>query len=354
MTSRGPMKQGPNIYTVETVILSIVGVAWMQGFQTLSSSFPLLDNWAFPAILVAAVVDLFLCTVMDARVVQRQFMAFTMGVTACYVYVACQILTPAPSNLSLNSTVPSLPDEYTTYFMGGGTGPLTPLNMAVSLAILVIQTLVAAAAISPYLWETPAVWSTVMIGVFLVSPLRTCSLATLVIFIIFATLEVATQLPREIPVRVAHWITTIALVVQFGGFVIRLVFVCLLHTSMGVSFITIGQGALGQSNSTGLGQGALISMVLFLWIPTIVSLVSLGRVLWHTLVAWGLVDGNIHLFPPSEGSSTALPPGPPSVQRAADPSTLQASRLQSAFYTSEAKLFSPELSTSLWGTKKTT
>ena len=135
---------------------------------------------------------------------------------------------------------------------------------------------------------------------------------------------------------------------------IRLVFVCLLHTSMGVSFITIGQGALGQSNSTGLGQGALISMVLFLWIPTIVSLVSLGRVFWHTLVAWGLVDGNIHLFPPSEGSSTALPPGPPSVQRAADPSTLQASRLQSAFYTSEAKLFSPELSTSLWGTKKTT
>ena len=343
-TKAGPRSRhtGPTVYSVEAVLLAAVGYAWLEGCQSITGVAPQLDTLAFTVTPVAALASLALSTLVTTKSVQLVFMSLLMGLTAAYTYVLAEALTPVPVIAFGNSTnttnMTSRPQAYVDAYLGGMT--LFQPFAAISLGLLCVQTLVAAAPVSRCMWDTPLTGPTVMICTLLVTPLWPCNYWTILALGGVACVEAALGSPWEdsewdprAPQPDGGGVWTTRIVVQAAGALVR--------------------GYLGWALWGSLGAtrtAPLVAAGVFVGVPVLVSGVNLLRSLKAAL----LIDAT----PPSPGPSRVtqpLAPTPPPIGLAPpppkEPGAMPAA--MSACFTTEAALFRPSEASAMWHPKKT-
>jgi hypothetical protein len=309
---------GPNIYTVEGMFIAAVGFGWYEGFQSLTSVTPPLDEWVFLCIAVASLVNTCLCTLpVDASVVQRHFLSLVLALTAAYLYVTCQVLAPSGQTIT-NST-------YNAYYLDNQP-PLTPVllyaRIGVALGILCVQVLVAAAAVSPDWWGSPVTGPAVVIAVVMCSTVQSCAwVQPLIYTLVGAVVLEAATFPRVAQAEQEGLLlitTSIALAAQLFGTGIQ---VYLSYRVWRVDFKETVPFAAG---------------VICLGIPVLAAIVSLVNTCARLVALSATVStppgvtaeaSRVLYHPTALLTQDALFPAPPT--------------LQSAFYTTEAMLFRP-------------
>ena len=314
------MLKGANIYTVEGLVFAAIGVAWWETFASVVSSNVPLNTFAFCSIAVAAVANLGLSTLPKGETVQRLFMSVVMGITASYIYVVCQVL----SGQSLMS------NPVTQFYLGTGVtqSVLPVVGLAGSLALLVIQTLVAAAAVSPNIWQSPGTGSIVVISVLLTSNIRVCALwaigaLVLVSLGVILTCQGDKKITRDNEGQVI---------------------ICIIYLIFQVIELAV-MGVLG----------AVLCLWNFEHITPFVGAVALIGIPFLAGV-FRLIAAGIALFEafnPAELTTT------PSVLPGGDPPAAGTAQItvgtlfQTAFHSTEANLFRPSAKTAAWAPKKT-
>lgn len=334
---------GPTVYSVEAALLSAVGYLWLEGCRSLTGTSPQLDTLAFTLIPMAALANLALSTLLTTKAVQLVFMSLVMGLTAAYVYTLTEALTPVPT---LNQTTTPRDKAYVNSYLGGMT--LFQPFAAISLAILCVLTLVAAAPVSRSLWDTQITGPTIMICTLLVTPLWQCYYWFIVTLGVVACLETAMGNPWATPlvseggqtdsltkVLTVPGVWAIRIILQLAGLFFRALLFIPLVTSLDTA-----------------RTAPLVAAWLFVGIPVFVSAINIVRSFKTALRDLGTQNVN---QAESEGDSASQEPtvtGPsanaPFRYESAPPLR------QSAFFTTEAALFRQTEASAMWNPKKTT
>ena len=314
------MLKGANIYTVEGLVFAAIGVAWWETFASLVSSSVPLNTFAFCSIAVAAVANLGLSTLPNGEIVQRLFMSVVMGITASYAYVVCQVL----SGQSLQS------DPVTQFYLGTGVAQsvLPVAGVAVSLALLATQTLIAAAAVSPDIWVSPVTGSTIVISVLLTSNIRVCALWAIGVLVLVSlgvvlTCQGGKKITRENEEQVIICI-------------IYLLFQAIELALIGVLGAVLCLWNFGHTTP-------LVGAVVLLGIPFLADvfrLIAAGIALYEAFNPGELTTIPSAVVTPKAGT---VDPG----------STGVGTMFQTAFHSTEANLFRPSAKTAAWAPKKT-
>lgn len=344
--------QGANIYTVEGVIISAVGFAWYEGVQSLRGVSPPLEQLIFQGVACAACVNLFLCTLpLNSAAVQRHFFSMVLAFFVAYTFVASVVISNSGKGVQYtspgNAGNYTLSQAYAALFLGDSPpwDPLLPyVGMGGTLAILCVQTLVAAAAVSPNLWDSRVTGPMVMIALCMCSEVRSCVWPGVLALIAVVALEVLTSVRDT---DAAGYPKTLLAVTAVCG-TCQLVKIGI-ESYLSYRVLTTAELPLGTLIVGGVGFG----------IPFIAS--------WVTFVT-GLVklktaaDGVLSLK--SEASSTfasntACGLGTSAPPQSASRHTLRTvvpasdvGTLQTAFHTSEASLFRPSTASGQWAPKK--
>ena len=297
-----------NIYTVEGVIMSAVGVGWCEIFAALTIGGCPLNSFAFYVIGIAALLNLFLCTVVSAQKIQVVFMSLVMGITASYIWVAAKVLTAESIQTS----------AYAQYFLGSNAlKDLFPtLSISISLALLLVQTLIAAAAVTPNLWTNPATGPTVIMAVFLSSGLKYSGILGAVVYGLLALGEVLTYSANR--ATAPFILLCVAL-----GFQVGVLF-------GGVIFLTY------QVSSDHASLAVLVVESVLIGIPVLASGTRCINTGAAVVAAMGREEHS--------DSSTAAVPQKTSIE--------SPPQMQTAFYTTEANLFRATPLTAEWAPKK--
>ena len=297
-----------NIYTVEGVIMSALGVGWCEIFASLTNGGCPLNSFAFYVIGIASLLNLFLCTVVSAQKIQVVFMSLVMGITASYIWVATKVLTAESIKTS----------AYAQYFLGSNAlKDLFPtLSISISLSLLIVQTLIASAAVSPNLWTNPATGPTIIMAVFLSSELKYSGIIGAVVYGLLAVGEVLTY-PTNLKT------TPFVLLCVALGFQLAVLF-------GGVVLLTY------QLASDNASLTVLVVEAVLIGTPVLAS----GTRCINTAVAVVTAIGTEE----HSESSTAAAPLKNSIE--------SLPQLQTAFYTTEANLFRATPLTAEWAPKK--
>lgn len=311
-------KLGANIYTVEGVIMSAVGVAWCELFAIVTGTGSPINAFAFYILAIAGLINIFLCTIMDACKVQQVFMSLVMGIAATYIWVAANILTAQSIRDSL----------YAQYFMGASSlKDLFPVvGISISLSLLVVQTLIAAAAVTPNLWDNPVTGPTVVIAVLLASKDKTCGLGYILIFAFVSLCEVVTYPKKPLDTTQKVQLTSfIILCVALGAQVAV--------GGLGIFFL-LSRVTMDINNSPVLVTGC----VLF-GIPVLASITRCIKTAVQVFDAAHKLEPNQEDVPVNpQASQMTVPQIYP--------------QMQTAFHTTEASLFRATPLTTQWAPKK--
>lgn len=316
-------KLGANIYTVEGVIMSAVGVAWCEIFAMVTGAASPINAFAFYVLAVAGLVNIFLCTIMDACKVQQVFMSLVMGIAATYIWVAANILAAQ-----------SIRDSpYAQYFMGASSlKDLFPVvGISISLSLLVVQTLIAAAAVSPNLWDNPVTGPTVVAAVLLASKDKTCGLVYILIFVFVSICEVVTYPKQQLDTAPkVQWTPFIILCVALGAQV----------AVGGLSvFFLLSRVVMDIDNSP-----VLVTECVLFGIPVLASIIRCIKTAVQVFKASRKLEQNQEV--PLAANV------PVSTERAQMTMPGKFPHMQTAFYTTEASLFRATPLTSQWAPKK--
>lgn len=131
-------QRGPTMHAVEGMVLGIFAVAWVfSPLRNAVAPVPLLDLLIVLPVGVSACLNLLLCTIMPSNEpVQAGFFAVTLTGFLGYLCVAIEAQTSG---------------RYAAVFLGGGF--LFQIPAGISLALLAVQGLLAAGAVSHRLWR---------------------------------------------------------------------------------------------------------------------------------------------------------------------------------------------------------
>lgn len=313
-------KSNPNIYTVEGVVISAIAVAWCEIFAALTGESSPLNRFSFYVVGIGALVNLFLCTVIDAQKVQQCYMSLVMGVTASYIWVAANVLTA--------DSIQNSP--YAQYFLGEYTlRDLFPiLGISISLSLLVLQTLITAAAVTPHLWGISVTGPTVVTAVLLASKDRSCGLGFIIIFAFLAVCEVLTRSQQPFDLTKG---------VPMTPFIV-------LCISLGVQVLVGAANVYFLFNRIAIDNANLALLIIesiLLGIPLLASITRCIR------TAVQVYSASIKL---QKTASTASLPVNPQAAAITIPQIFP--QMQTAFHSTEANLFRATPLTAQWAPKK--
>lgn len=343
---------GTNIYTIENVILAAVGFAWYEGWLSMTNAQSPLEQWIFVGAAISSSANLFLCTLpLNSTTIQRHFFVIILTFWVAYTYVVSLVTSQSDkvseftihANASSNYT---LSQASALYFLGDEP-PLDPLlpyiRIGGCLAIISVQTLVAAAATAPNLWDSRITGPSVITAVVLCSQVRECCLSAVWALTVAVILTVATK----IDINKNEKNSIMALVVTVLH-VTAQIMVIGVEAYMIWRLLTADASLIGPLIVGGVSVGISFLSSLAAFIASLLNLKSAVDVFQSLKIDVDIDTQTYRL----RNSITPAHLIAHHTLRAVVPSS-EVGTLQTAFHTSEANLFRPNPTSAQWGPKKT-